>query len=866
MIMVIHIVLTGVQLLQEHIFNNIYKKALQDAEHNIIKLQVFRMVLCGIPRAGKTTFWKRLAKKDFEPSEVSPSTGAAESHYCNMSAVDRAHMHTEVLFDWQLSNEDEDHNHEALTIYKHIIESHKHPEPQAETQVESHDKSHDETHYDKSYDESQPHEAGMHGTYDETLDSEVDMHETDDETYESQPDSDESQNCEPEMHKSSHKSQPFEAETHKFHEVQPSERGTHKPQASETHNTNSTKTAKSIQTNSNGEVNQNSLSANLVYQNDSTENETPTELPTTNQQPEEDPIITVIDKLFKELDDLLKNGEYSSTVPNIKKMCHLQDVGGQRAFLEFLPTLSVGKALYLIFFNYKNFRTSTPETVQPKDVPGEEMHTGTEYEQIDVIMQSLICVSTASTSKSSNNVALLIGTHVDEVNQQDVNRVDEIIYEKVQPFLKSTLVYAESGDENMLKKDLILKVAIKENCLCNHKPEMYGNVIMNIVEKKLSCPKSEKLPASWYMFCVLLRRLQSAGYSVLQYRHCEHIADKLHIHPSTLHSLLTRLHRVFGIVLYFPTVKGLENVVICDPAFVYKSISELIFKTFYDRTSEVLSQKLRKWGIFKYKELQILCKIDQNCCLEMNRLIILLEHLGIIVPLQSSIPIVKPAHKGDAEHSEAIHSDKQYVIPCVLRDAKLWDLEVQIQDAQACSIVPLRIYFDCGYAPMGGFCYLFAKLISKNEGWKLYLPNDIESNENNIYWRNKVTLEVKFDVHKYMVTLVSTDEYYEIHIIHSVSKEPFQLKSDGHKICKHVWKAIQSVLEDPKNELLQTYTTACICTSNHSGADRHVMKFSHKPLETSTENKVKAQCLRNDDEVIVKDMQPSIMVWFKVSS
>ena len=73
-------ILTGVKHLQEYVFNNIYEEALRNEKHEVA-LQVFRMVLCGTPRAGKTTFWKRLALKDFKPSIESASTGAAESHY-----------------------------------------------------------------------------------------------------------------------------------------------------------------------------------------------------------------------------------------------------------------------------------------------------------------------------------------------------------------------------------------------------------------------------------------------------------------------------------------------------------------------------------------------------------------------------------------------------------------------------------------------------------------------------------------------------------------------------------------------------------------------------------------------------------------
>ena len=809
------LMLLGVQLLQNHVHNNIYEKALQDTEH-IVNLQVFRMVLCGVPRSGKTTFWKRIAIKDFKPSKESASTGAAESHIISAVGRDRqesgqkpqAHMHAEMLFDLHLYSEDRDLDSEALTIYQLILERHK---PQPETQ-----KSQDEAHNPQTRLQNEP-------------------------------------------------------------QASKNETPVHEHQASQTHNIDASnlKADKSLQPVTDSEESE-TLQSGDNQKGNSASNEIPAALPALSQQAKilskrqpSDPIITEINGNFEKLNDLLKSKDLFDIL-NVKKVCHLQDTGGQRAFLELLPTLSTGKALYLLFFNYKNFGKSDSETMQAKGST-EELHTGIEYEQIDVIMQSLICVSTASEviqstvesqpteqpAESLNNIALLVGTHVDEVTSEDVTHANNIIYERVKPFLKNRrLVHAEHGGK---KENLVLMVAIeRKNDLCSNDPKDYVNVIMNIVDNELKSKESEELPASWYMFCIMLRRLQCAGYSVLQYSHCQHVAKKLYIQPSALKSLLFRLRNVFGIVLYFPEVKGLEDIVVCDPAFVYRSISELIFESFHGRCDVPLLKKLNKHGIFKYKELEKHCKINQD--IELHKLIILLKHLGIIAPVKCSVQRAESKFEDESD-IEDIHPDQEYVIPCVLKEAKQHELDVQLQDTQACSIVPLRIYFDCGFAPMGGFCYLFTKLISDNKRWKLCLP-DVWEDENNVYWRNKVTFEVEFDSQNYLVTLLSTDEYYEIHIKHSVSKQPFKLRQDGHRICKHVWKAIHTVLQNPPNKSLQTYKTACICNIGHPETDKHVMKFQCNPHENLPN--IKAHCERSKCHTPVIDTQPSVMVWFKV--
>ena len=796
--------LTGVQLLQ---YNNIYKKALQN--ETPVELQVFRIVLCGIPRSGKTTFWKRLADKSFKPSKESASTGAAESHLVSVHSVGKTeetrskkhegdkecHMHTEMLFDLQLFDKDKDLNHETLTIYKQIVMAH---ESQPSDSSDREDKSGSDGE-DKS-DSDEKDKPDSHGQ-DKSGSDDKDKSDAD---------------------------------------------GTNKSATDDEKKSGSDGKDKSA---SDGE----------------------------DESDYDHKIFTAIDKLFKELEKQLQGAEDSPDIPSdVKKICHLQDTGGQKAFLQLLPTLSTGRALYLLFFKYNNFFDSIPETVQLRDNHDQEVPTGTVHKQIDVINQSLICVSS---TESSSNVAMLVGTHVDQVESKEVlTKVDEKIYEKVQPFLDKTLVPAESGDK---PENLVLKVQLttQPNSLCSSEPDDYTRAVMDIVDgRRLKCDKSEKLPASWYMFVIVLRRLQRDGYPILKYKHCEHIAMNLYITelgPTSLKALLLQLQEVFGIVLWFPkdiNERLKEDIVIIDPGFIYKSISKSIFKAYDDRTEFPLAKKLNNWGIVDHNELKdhSMSRKDDGCQLEIDKLIILLKHLGIIAPVQISTKI-----------SEENNKIEHYLIPCKLEDAQdaaksnleVRDaqdaaknvLEVQIEETQACSIVPLRIYFQCGFAPLGGFCYLFTKLISNNKEWNLPLPNRWRTKDNNIYWRNKATFEVR-KKYRYFVTLLSTNEYYEIHIIHPESDQPFDLGKDGRDICKHVWNAVHIILKDAPNKSLRDYYTACICPIDHQENDpRHVMKFTEcKPRENVSTVEAHCELTSPPTPVTVDEMLPSVMVWFKV--
>ena len=471
-------------------------------------------------------------------------------------------------------------------------------------------------------------------------------------------------------------------------------------------------------------------------------------------------------------------------------------------------------------------------------------------------MQSLICVSSTSTI-SKDNVALLVGTHVDKVKSQHVEYVNNLVAKKVEPFLKSGLVFAE-------KDKMVLEVSVKKNKRCSNRPEDYRKVIINLVDNKLACPESEKLPPSWYMFSIILRRMKLGGRSVLQYSHCQQIARKLYIKEAQLQSLLSRLHKILGIVVYFPEVHELKDIVICDPSIVYRGISELIFNSFDETVNPELSLPLKKWGVFKFQELKEHCKVNESYQLQIDKLIILLQHLGIVAPVKFTESNDSAEVIVDKKIDSINRVNQEFIIICVLNDARPEELKLQLRDGEACSIVPFRIYFKCGFAPMGGFCYLFTRLVSDRK-WKLPVKKEEKMTENKVYWRNKATFIVQAYNKEYFVTLVSTKEYYEIYIVHTQSEKPFQIGKDGRSICRKVWNDIETVLSNSLNAPLKEYTIATQCIA-HPG-DEHVMEFNSKPHDNNPE--VKARCLLHKDRphlLTVDSTKPSVFVWFKVSN
>ena len=660
---------TGIQKIQHEIYQTVYINALKDPKGFTVKLQPLKIIFCGVPRSGKSTFWRRLVKDDFDTEKLSQSTCAAEYHYIYVS------VKSAMLYNWRLCSEDDssssmDLDKEALMIYKRILDAH----------------------------ESMPSQEA----------------------------------------------------------VQPS-------------SVAQVSVSKQRTLTGHSEIVKDNLTGESESNNDSK-------------------IYGTIDSIFDHLRERLTNADPDDMldITTICQIFSLADTGGQRAFLELLPVLTIGTALYLVFFSYGN-----PLNAILRDQyqgPVKAIDLNNQYTQIEVILQTLTCVSTKSfaadatlmrpkeqkDAKDPAVTAILVGTHTDQPSDQPGidGDIDKYIQSRVKNFLDSE----ENVLERIDKNELVLKVNNKTED--NDEFKKYRKVLMDIVNRKFS-DKTKELSGSWLMFSIILRKMKVAGWSVLPYQHCEYIASKLYIPPAALDALLYFMHKDLGILMYFPEVPCLRDVVICDPAVVLTSISEVIIKTFIEdvinKSKDGITESLQfeKYAVFAYQKVDELTK-KRRGGLELSKLTVLLQHVGIIAPIEFSKPVDPPFkctldhnHEEDAVH--CIHSE--YIIPCVLNDAldeKLAEIEEHCTNNNYCSMIaPLIITFHCNFAPMGSFCYLFTKLINDQTiNWKPHLPdinspNDCPTPIERMICRNKVTFIVD---KKFYVTLVSTTNCFKVFI------------------------------------------------------------------------------------------------------
>ena len=213
-------------------------------------------------------------------------------------------------------------------------------------------------------------------------------------------------------------------------------------------------------------------------------------------------------------------------------------------------------------------------------------------------------------------------------------------------------------------------------------------------------------------------------------------------------------------VRYYPNVKEVKDLVICDLQILFDSITNIIVYTFtFDRAGEAGKQKFKKTGRFSLQEFQRLATLKHlNHLLPPEKLVKLLEHLHILV----SIP--------EAGLDE-------YFMPCVLQTEDLNDTV-----ADSLPYPPLIVSFECGYCPVGVFSALVVCLLQHSQ--KKSSPLKWKIPHGATVYRNKINFLVGHDLDK--ITMIGRPTYFEVQYICSAT----QLHTPVHTVCSYIRRAI----------------------------------------------------------------------------
>ena len=404
----------------------------------------------------------------------------------------------------------------------------------------------------------------------------------------------------------------------------------------------------------------------------------------------------------------LKSAEIAKVIEAIKKVLHtpgqeqvevllkktilmnMIDTGGQPAFLEMLPALTIGPALYLIFFRL-NQELKTRYEIQYVSEDQENVRLGdSSYTVEEVIFQalsSITCFSCTTPDKDNmpkpSHAAALIGTHKDLLGSDPEAKIKDKDGELRKEIEETDLF---KSDKNFLHDAFDDQLMFAIDNMNGDKEELtkVQKRLEEIIDQQFS--DDFPIPASWLMFNIFLRKMGKRTLTLLE---CHEIGSELSLRNTD--EVLWFLHHCVGTLMHFPEIEEIKGIVICDPQVVFDSVTDLILNSFTLKyVPKSACETFVRTGKFSFENIRKIATKSKRDTLPLPKLIKLLEHLNIIAP-------IKLSPQSDARQKEEL----EYFMPAVLKHAREEELDIKQGTTDP---VPLMIHFKCGFVPVGVFC------------------------------------------------------------------------------------------------------------------------------------------------------------------
>ena len=521
-----------------------------------------------------------------------------------------------------------------------------------------------------------------------------------------------------------------------------------------------------------------------------------------------------------------------------KAHLRMEDTGGQPELMDMLPALTIGPGLYLLFVNLQNelhnkYRVSYRDKSGLTSIP--EMSSHTVEELILSTLSSISCSSTMPNSmhsqessiqdinnilRTSKSVTYIIGTHKDMVSDEHIAKFDSDLKRIIRStdFFKSTVRFCSENklvmpmnNMNGGRKEIIDVKKLLEHC-------------MDRDFNKL------KIPAVWLLFSLCLRK---TGNRIASLESCLLLSSHFNMSDYETKVALWFLHHHAGVIMYFPGVPELEDLVIIDIQVVYDSVTILILRSIsFENVDQAPVEKFRKTGQFSLQDLIKATAKYSGDLIPPLKLVALLEYLHIIAKL-------------DSTKSSTSQSSEQevYIMPCVLEHASKDQLELFCQDAtNPLSAPPIMVYFTCGFVPIGIFPAMIACLVA-NEKFHL-IKKDIKKN----------FVQFRYGHLKSRVRFISQPQYYEVDI--SILPE---FRKSIHSECTSLRKEIELTLDKASSRMnyggYKDYQFSFECPLHTNG--NHLCVINRKELSPKV-----MTCLLDRDNPECVVLRNGHLIWF----
>ncbi|XP_064389126.1 uncharacterized protein LOC135337154 [Halichondria panicea] len=539
-----------------------------------------------------------------------------------------------------------------------------------------------------------------------------------------------------------------------------------------------------------------------------------------------------------ELQQLIKNADYSKMADFLGDiLLNIHDIGGQPGFLEMLPALSTGPAMYLVFLDLSKELDKLYKIPFSRDgmeiIPFNSVHT-TEatISQILTSIASVHCISRdptplidvgrasdalkerIKTFKQVKPVAALIGTHKDKLTdpERQISEKNEALTKVLQKFPEiiispgseqQNIEHSEPIDGARTQLDLKSCFFSVDNLNGTEVSDIgpVRNFLSRII---LSRFKNASLPIrpKWLIFGLLLRK----QFQIATIEDCFELGEMLEMQKEEVEVCLWYLHNCVGTILRYTNVPGddgwLKGHVICTLQAIFDSISQFILlsmRTLHSGgpVTDYEQAELVKKGQFSIKSIEMCCRnVEISELIPAKHLIKLLEHVKLLSPI---------SHK-DKSSAEVVRTT--YLMPAVLECASQEEL-ANPPPPDTNNPEPLHIRFSFGYVPTGVFCGLITRLVSQGRHgilgltWKL-VEDGVK--------RNCVSFLI---AKSNKITLISHERSYEIRVTRNHARLSL------YDLCTYVLSVVLYTLTSMYEQLVPQVAFQCPCPGHSSSRDRN---------------------------------------------
>ena len=547
-----------------------------------------------------------------------------------------------------------------------------------------------------------------------------------------------------------------------------------------------------------------------------------------------------VEQLFHEA---IKQPEFwEDAKKSFRAYLRIEDTGGQPELMDMLPALTIGPGLFLVFFNLqwnlkKEFKVFYQHSSGKTTTPEESKIT---LEEMLLSTLSSISCSSASANllggkklkssdmreilESSRSVAYLVGTHKDKVSEEHISQLDE----ELQSIIRGTDFFEKGIVQFCSEGKLIVTL---DNMKGGEEEVMeFKRILQRAMEQQY---KKLKIPAKWLFFSL---KLHENSVRTIDIKSILDLSRQFKMSAYETKVALWFLHHHAGVLMYFPDVDMLQDLVILDNQVVYDSVTELILGAMsFDNVGQIRAEKFRETGRFVLEDLVAATgRVSGGDLIPPEKLTALLEFLHIIAPI---VPV---------QHSASSKKKKQelvYLMPCVLPVAskeKLNDI-CEDQSHPQC-VAPLMIRYKCGFVPLGIFPALIASLIA-DKSFEL-IEKEMMKN----------IARFRFGPCKTRVTFLSYPKFYVVLV-----SELLVAEHEIHEECFALRKAVAAALEKVSSHMnygfFLDYQLAFECPS-HPGREHLCVVDS----ESSTP-KIMSCCKDQKDKKSVR-MESVHRVWY----